>query len=116
MIRKTIKGGDFKPQMVGELEFDQVPEEGSFNPVTSDAIAKALSGVHDDVDGVIGNIAPDYDDITFPVTSGTFCMHEFVMYYANTDIASSEDWTAAHWTQTNVAEQIGNEETLLAAL
>lgn len=42
MIRKTIKGGDFKSQMVGELVFDQVPEEGSFNPVTSDGIFKAL--------------------------------------------------------------------------
>lgn len=44
MIRKTIKGGDFKSQMVGELVFDQVPEEGSFNPVTSDGIFKALGG------------------------------------------------------------------------
>jgi hypothetical protein len=42
MFRKTIKGGDFKPQMVGELVFDQVPEEGSFNPVTSDGIFRAL--------------------------------------------------------------------------
>jgi len=42
MIRKTIKGGDFKSQMVGELVFDQVPEEGSFNPVTSDGIFRAL--------------------------------------------------------------------------
>lgn len=44
MIRKTIKGGDFKSQMVGELVFDQVPEEGSFNPVTSDGIFNALGG------------------------------------------------------------------------
>ena len=47
MIRKTIKGGDFKSQMVGELVFDQVPEEGSFNPVTSDAVAKIAGGVAD---------------------------------------------------------------------
>jgi len=44
MIRKTIKGGNFKPKMIGELEFDQVPEEGSFNTVTSDGIFKALGG------------------------------------------------------------------------
>jgi len=44
MIRKTIKGGDFKPKMIGELVFDQVPEEGSFNPVTSDGVFKALGG------------------------------------------------------------------------
>lgn len=42
MIKKIIKGGNFDPQMIGELEFDQVPEEGSFNPVTSDGIFKAL--------------------------------------------------------------------------
>lgn len=47
MIRKTIKGGDFKSQMVGELVFDQVPEVGSFNPVTSDAVAKIAGGVAD---------------------------------------------------------------------
>lgn len=116
MIRKSVEGLEYETQMIGELNFDQTPKKGSFNPVTSDAIANAINGVHDDVDGVIGNIAPDYDDITFPVTSGTFCMQEGVMYYANTDIDSSEDWTAAHWTQTNVAEQIGNVEALLAAL
>ena len=43
MIRKIINGGDFKPQMVGELEFDQEPKEGSFNPVTSDGVLKAIS-------------------------------------------------------------------------
>lgn len=57
MIRKTIKGGDFKPQMVGELEFDQVPEEGSFNPVTSDAVAKATSGGSGDTP--IKDLIPD---------------------------------------------------------
>lgn len=52
MIRKTIKGGNFKPQMVGELEFDQVPEEGSFNPVTSDAVAK-IAGDVADLDAIV---------------------------------------------------------------
>lgn len=62
MIRKTIKGGDFKSQMVGELVFDQVPEEGSFNPVTSDAVAKIASdvaGVQEDMDAIEGMIPSD---------------------------------------------------------
>ena len=62
MIRKTIKGGDFKSQMVGELVFDQVPEEGSFNPVTSDAVAKIASdvaGVQEDMDAIEGKIPSD---------------------------------------------------------
>lgn len=57
MIRKTIKGGDFKSQMVGELVFDQVPKEGSFNPVTSDGVAKATSGGSGDTP--IKDLIPD---------------------------------------------------------
>ena len=47
MIRKTIEGREFESQMVGELHFDQTPKEGSFNPVTSDAVAKIAGGVAD---------------------------------------------------------------------
>ena len=61
-------------------------------------------------------IAVDYEDLTFPVAEGTQCFHDGGYFYANTDIAASEEWTAAHWTETNVAEQLGNVETLLAAL
>jgi len=59
MIRKTIKGGDFKSQMVGELVFDQVPEEGSFNPVTSDAVAKAIDKAKDDMQEKIDEVTLD---------------------------------------------------------
>jgi hypothetical protein len=59
MIRKTIKGGDFKSQMVGELVFDQVPEEGSFNPVTSDAVVKAIDKAKDDMQEKIDEVTLD---------------------------------------------------------
>ena len=42
MYRKIIKGSNFKPIMMGEIEYDQVPTKDSFNPVTSDGIFKAL--------------------------------------------------------------------------
>lgn len=42
MIRKTVEGHEFESQMIGELHFDKEPVEGSFNPVTSDGIFKAL--------------------------------------------------------------------------
>ena len=57
MIRKTINGGDFNPQMIGELNFDQTPKEGSFNPVTSDGVAKATSGGSGDTP--IKDLIPD---------------------------------------------------------
>jgi hypothetical protein len=44
MIRKTVEGREYESQMVGELHFDQTPKEGSFNPVTSDGVAKATNG------------------------------------------------------------------------
>lgn len=56
MIRKTIKGGNFKPEMIGELEFDTEPEEGSFNPITSDAVAKMSSQSEEKIDEAKGAI------------------------------------------------------------
>jgi hypothetical protein len=44
MIRKTVEGREYESQMVGELHFDKEPVEGSFNPVTSDGVFKALGG------------------------------------------------------------------------
>lgn len=40
---------------------------------------------------------PNYADLTFPVTSGTKCMHEGTYYMSNQAISTSEDWTPAHW-------------------
>lgn len=39
----------------------------------------------------------DYDELTFPVESGTKCMHGGTYYVANQDIESSEEWTPEHW-------------------
>ena len=42
MIRKIVEGREYESQMIGELFFDKEPKEGSFNPVTSDGIFRAL--------------------------------------------------------------------------
>lgn len=44
MYRKIIKDSNFKPIMMGEIEYDQVPTKDSFNPVTSDGIFNAIGG------------------------------------------------------------------------
>ena len=49
-------------------------------------------------------IAPDYGSLTFPVKTGTPCTRDGVLYMAIQDIATSEEWTAAHWRETNAAE------------
>jgi len=52
-------------------------------------------------------ITVDYADLTFPVAKDTQCYHNGLLYYAKQDIATSEAWTAAHWQQTTVEEQVG---------
>lgn len=66
--------------------------------------------------GKIGDsIAPAYTSLTFPIAEGTLCMYARRLYTcsASGGIPASEDWTAAHWTQTNVAEIIGNVDKSL---
>ena len=41
---------------------------------------------------------PEYSTLVFPVLTGTKCMHNGGCYIANTNIQTSEAWTAAHWT------------------
>ena len=48
----------------------------------------------------------DYADLTFPVTAGTQCYHDGLLYYAKQDIQTAEAWTAAHWQNTTVEEQV----------
>ena len=43
-------------------------------------------------------VAPDYSNLTFPVSQGQRCIHEGGYYEANQAISTSEDWTSAHWT------------------
>lgn len=61
-------------------------------------------------------IAPGYDPTAIYPTVGTAVMHNGLRYVSNTAINTAEDWTSAHWTEKSVEDEIGNVETLLAAL
>ena len=39
---------------------------------------------------------------------GQFCIYNNTLYKCNTAITTAEDWTAAHWTATTIAEEIEN--------
>jgi len=60
--------------------------------------------VKDPEAAVASSIAANYVDLTFPVSKGTPCTYEGVRYVAAVDIASSESFTAAHWTAETVQE------------
>lgn len=60
-------------------------------------------------------IAPEYSaSSTYAV--GDHCMHLGKYYECTTAIATAEDWTPAHWTQTSVSSEIGNIGTILASI
>lgn len=61
-------------------------------------------------------IAPLYDPTSTYPTVGTAVMYYGKRYVNNTAINTSEDWNPAHWTEKSVEDEIGNVETLLAAL
>lgn len=55
----------------------------------------------------VGNlIAPAYANLTFPISKGQPCIYNNVRYQANQDIATSENWTASHWSvMPNVSDE-----------
>lgn len=78
--------------------------QGYKNDAAASAAAAAASAAlgEDAVDA----IAPDYSDLTFPVEKGEWCWYNGTLYSANTDIATSESWTAAHWTAVTVGGEV----------
>ena len=53
-----------------------------------------------------GVIAPDYANLSFPVSAGEHCIHNGVLYTAKQNINSSEVWTAAHWDAGSVSSKL----------
>lgn len=81
---------------------------GDYNPATK-------KYVDDSASTVANNIAPVYSDqSTYAI--GDYVLYDKVLYVCNTTISIAESWTAAHWTQTNIATILGNIETALAAI
>ena len=64
---------------------------------TSVTISAELKACFDAINAVGDLVAPDYADLTFPVSKGQFCRHEGHLYEANQNISTAESWTSAHW-------------------
>ena len=54
-------------------------------------------------------VAPKYEELTFPVAAGKHCLHDGKVYYAKQNIATTEAWTAAHWQETNLGDEIASK-------
>ena len=70
----------------------------------------------DGTDATPDLITVPYEDLTFPVAAGTQCYHDGKLYQAKQDIQTSEAWTAAHWTETTVEEQLSTVKSDLTSM
>lgn len=52
-------------------------------------------------------IAPEYTKTTY--AKNQLVMHEGKLYYAKAAIGTAENWTAAHWQETTIAEVLNNK-------
>ena len=60
-----------------------------------------------------GVIAPDYDDLVFPVSNGDHCIRNGVYYTAKQNINESEEWNSEHWDAGTVSFAIDELHRIL---
>lgn len=71
------------------------------------AAAQAANEAYEEADGFTDSVAPDYADISFPISAGMqLCWHDGKVYVNNQDIATSENWKAEHWDVTTFADEL----------
>jgi len=89
---------------------DDALDGESTNPVQNAVVTEALDGKAD-----IGDLAPAYS------TSGTYAVGDYVAYNGNiyrctTAITTAEAWTAAHWTQVAIGDELSGTKADLSQL
>ena len=75
------------------------------------AIQTAVDSIPADYSALLAAIAPNYDNLTYPVVPGQYCWHGTLgsgggLYKAKQTIASAETWTASHWTASVITGDI----------
>lgn len=67
------------------------------------------------VEGYTGNIiATPYASLTYPVPLGKYCIYNDLLYRCISPIASSESWTASHWVQVKLADDVSDLKSALS--
>ena len=79
-------------------------------------INAAVASIPADYSALLATIAPNYADLTFPVSAGQWCWYSGVLYAANQDISTSENWTAAHWRTVTVGGEVASLKSALTPI
>lgn len=93
-------------------ETDAVIDPGEIIPSVSaliTAIDDAVASIPADYSDLLAAIAPNYTDLEFPVSAGTWCWHEGGLYRSKVDIPASETWTAAHWETAPLSNALAGD-------
>lgn len=69
-------------------------------------IDAAVDSIPADYSELLAAIAPNYSQTTYAV--GDYVWHEGDLYRCVTAIAAGETWTAAHWTQVTVGDELSD--------
>lgn len=88
---------------------DAIVDPGTIIPSVQNlisAIETAVASIPADYSSLWESLAPDYTNITFPVTAGKYCTYNGTLYIAKVDIATTESFTAAHWQSTNIGDNL----------
>lgn len=87
---------------------DLVKPAGNENALIS-VINSNMDKVDAEAGRARGNIAANYSTSS-AYDVGDLCIYQGNLYRCNTAIASGEEWTAAHWTQVNIAGELDSQK------
>lgn len=74
--------------------------------VTNTTYWGIVADMSDCLPDFLESIAPNYEDMTFPIEKGTLVVYAQKLYVANSDISTSEEWDSTHWNETTVADEL----------
>lgn len=93
---------DQLPLLAGDaLTTDEIPIERGTTSYKA-ALSQVFGSVFSEIEP---NFAGAYDD-TSTYAVGDYVIYEHELYKCNTAITTAEAWTAAHWTQISVADEL----------
>ena len=91
---------------------DNQVDPGSVVTDWTQTINAAMQEVVDAAEGLEDIVATPYESLTFPVPLGAYTIYNQNLYRCTTPIATSEAFTAAHWSSaTNVGNELQAEAT-----
>lgn len=83
-------------------------DPGSVVSDWTDTINAAMQEVETAAEDLAGIIATPYASLTYPVPLGKYTYYNGGLYRCISPIASSESWTAAHWTSVKLGDDVSN--------